>query len=174
LTRFRLWILLALSLLAHPGAAFAAASDWVRHPEIALRLVAANSGTGTQGAVGLGLEMQLAPGWKTYWRSPGDAGLPPTIDWAGSDNLANAALRFPVPERFTLFGLETYGYGGTVILPIEAALHTPGEALRVRAGVDVLVCEVVCIPYRAELALDLAAGPGVCSAASIGRITVPP
>jgi suppressor for copper-sensitivity B len=163
LTRFRLWILLALSLLAHPGAAFAAASDWVRHPEIALRLVAANSGTGTQGAVGLGLEMQLAPGWKTYWRSPGDAGLPPTIDWAGSDNLANAALRFPVPERFTLFGLETYGYGGTVILPIEAALHTPGEALRVRAGVDVLVCEVVCIPYRAELALDLAAGPGVPS-----------
>jgi len=120
----------------------------VRHPEIALRLVAANSGTGTQGAVGLGLEMQLAPGWKTYWRSPGDAGLPPTIDWAGSDNLANAALRFPVPERFTLFGLETYGYGGTVILPIEAALHTPGEALRVRAGVDVLRCLCRCAPSR--------------------------
>ncbi|MCA3262959.1 MAG: thioredoxin family protein [Telmatospirillum sp.] len=164
MTRFRLWILLGLLLLAHPDAARAAASDWVRHPEIAMRLVAANSGTGTQGAVGLGLEMQLAPGWKTYWRSPGDAGLPPTVDWAGSDNLANATLRFPVPERFTLFGLETYGYGGTVILPIEAALQTPGEALRVRAGVDVLVCEVVCIPYRAELALDLAAGLGVPSA----------
>lgn len=161
--RFRLWILLALLLFARPDAGVAAASDWVRHPEIALRLVAANSGTGTQSAVGLGLEMQLAPGWKTYWRSPGDAGLPPTVDWAGSENLATAALRFPVPERFTLFGLETYGYGGTVVLPIEATLRAPGSALRLRAGVDVLVCELVCIPYRAELALDLAAGQGVPS-----------
>jgi suppressor for copper-sensitivity B len=141
--------------LATPAAA--GESDWVRHPEIALRLISGSAAAGDGGSLRLGLEMRLAPGWKTYWRSPGDAGLPPTIDWTGSDNLADAALRFPAPERFTLFGFETFGYGGHVILPIVARAPGPGGA-NIRAGVDVLVCEKLCIPYRAELAIDLPPG----------------
>jgi suppressor for copper-sensitivity B len=142
-------------LCAVPAAA--QESDWVRHPEIALRLISGSAASGDGGALRLGLEMRLAPGWKTYWRSPGDAGLPPVVDWAESANLAGAALRFPAPERFTLFGFETFGYGGHVILPIDARASGPGET-KLRAAVDVLVCEKLCIPYRADLALDLPAG----------------
>ncbi|MFM7344974.1 MAG: protein-disulfide reductase DsbD family protein [Tagaea sp.] len=149
-----LWFWLAF-LVAAPVAA--QESAWVRHPEIALRLVSGSAASGEGGALRLGLEMRLAPGWKTYWRSPGDAGLPPVVDWTESANLADAELRFPAPERFTLFGFETFGYGGHVILPIAARSVAPGET-RVRAGVDVLVCEKICIPYRADLSLDLPAG----------------
>lgn len=145
-----------LALLAAAPAA-ANESAWVRHPEIALRLISGSAASGEGGDLRLGLEMRLAPGWKTYWRSPGDAGLPPAIEWAESANLAGAELRFPAPERFTLFGFETFGYGGHVILPIAARARGPGET-RIRAGVDVLVCEKLCIPYRADLALDLPAG----------------
>ena len=146
----------SIALLAAAPAA-ANESAWVRHPEIALRLISGSAASGEGGALRLGLEMRLAPGWKTYWRSPGDAGLPPAIEWTESANLAGAELRFPAPERFTLFGFETFGYGGHVILPIVARAGGPGET-RIRAGVDVLVCEKLCIPYRADLALDLPAG----------------
>jgi len=163
--RLRPWLFAVLTLFASTdGARAQAASDWVRHPEIALRLVAAAEATGTGDRIRLGIEMALQPGWKTYWRSPGDAGLPVTVDWSGSDNLAAAELRHPAPERFTLFGLETFGYGGTVILPVDARLAAPGRAAELRAGIDVLVCEDVCIPYRADLALALPAGPARPSA----------
>ncbi len=158
-----LWIFVALVGTAQAAFAQTAASEFQRFPEIALRLIAANSGAGTNANLRVGLEMQLAPGWKTYWRAPGDAGLPPSVDWTGSDNLAAAALRFPAPERFTLFGLETYGYGGTVIFPVDATLERPGDGAKLRAAVDVLVCEKICIPYRADLALDLSPGAGAPS-----------
>jgi suppressor for copper-sensitivity B len=155
----RLVAALAFAVLAvgNPVPAAAQESAWVRHKEISLRLVSGSAASGEGGGLRLGLEMRLAPGWKTYWRSPGDAGLSPTIDWAGSTNFTDATLRFPAPFRFTLFGLETYGYDGHVIIPIAARSEGPGET-RVRAGVDVLVCETLCIPYRADLTLDLPAG----------------
>ncbi len=59
----------------------------------------------------------LKPGWKPCWRSPGDAGFAPTIDIAGSQNVAAVDLAFPVPHRFELFGLQTFGYGDEVALP---------------------------------------------------------
>jgi suppressor for copper-sensitivity B len=155
---------LSAFLCAMPALAQESASGWVRHPEVSMRLVSATTATGSSPVVRLGLEMALKPGWKTYWRSPGDAGLPVEIDWTGSANLGGAKLRYPAPERFTLFDLETFGYGGTVILPIDATLAAPGVALDVRAGIDVLVCADVCIPYRADLALALPAGPGAPSA----------
>lgn len=157
-------VLLPLLAAVSPAGAQESASGWVRHPEVAVRLVSAATATGSAASVRLGLEMTLKSGWKTYWRSPGDAGLPVEIDWNGSTNLASAKLRYPAPERFTLFGLETFGYGGTVILPIDATPATAGAALDLRAGVELLVCADVCIPYRADLALALPAGPGAASA----------
>lgn len=155
--RFAVALGFAALIVGNAGGVSAQESDWVRHKEISLRLVSGSSASGEGGSLRLGLEMRMAPGWKTYWRSPGDAGLPPAIDWTGSANFTGAELRFPAPHRFTLFDLETFGYGGTVILPIAARSEGPGET-RVRAAVDVLVCENICIPYRADLALDLPAG----------------
>ncbi|HEX9465801.1 MAG TPA: protein-disulfide reductase DsbD domain-containing protein [Alphaproteobacteria bacterium] len=120
--------------------------------------MSATAAAGEAATLRLGLEFKLEPGWKIYWRSPGDAGLPPKLDWAGSRNLADAAIRWPAPERFELFGFDTFGYGGDVVLPIDARVEHPGAPLALRLAVDYLVCEKICIPYQASFRLDLPAG----------------
>ncbi len=141
----------APSVLANP------ASEWATTEQTKVRLVSATTSSGGA-AVPLGLQFVLAPGWKTYWRSPGDAGFPVSVDWSGSTNLAAAELSWPVPHRFTLFGLDTFGYEDEVVLPIAAKPADPAKPLGLRASVKYLVCEKVCIPYSAKLALDLPAG----------------
>ena len=93
-------------------------------------MLAASDRAGQAGEVHLGLQFRLDPGWKIYWRSPGDAGFPPSLDWQGSENLAEAAIQWPVPHRFTLFGLQTFGYGGEVVLPILVTARTAGRGAR--------------------------------------------
>ena len=155
---------LALFALAVPalapgaGQAWAAASDWGIHEFARARLVSAVAATGELDEIRLGLQFRLNPGWKTYWRSPGDAGLPAKIDWAGSENLAAATVLWPMPERHTLLGIETLGYENEVLLPILVRPKTPGQPVRLRAAVDYLVCEKICVPAHAELKLDLPAG----------------
>ncbi len=160
-------------------AAAAAASPWTRTDHSAVRLISPASGAGSADTVRLGLHFRLKPGWKIYWRSPGDAGVPPAIDWKGSRNLENAAIRWPLPKRFTIFGLTTLVYGKEVVLPLDVRLKAPGEALALRGHVTYLVCEKICIPYEARLALDLPPGKGTAAprhAAAIERYArqVPP
>jgi suppressor for copper-sensitivity B len=149
-------ILAGFGLLALAGGAHAA--DSARTDQTAVRLVSAVSATGGDSVLPFGVEITLAPGWKTYWRSPGDAGFPPTIEIAGSENVAAAELAFPVPHRFELFGLQTFGYGEKVVFPLRVTPARPGEAISLRAHLRYLVCEQVCIPYEHDLALDLPAG----------------
>src|SRR5689334_10697239 len=85
---------------AHPAAA--AASGWVGDEHAAVRLISAGEATGSAGTLDFGLDFRLGPGWHIYWRSPGDAGYPPSVDWAGSKNLAGADLAWPAPHRLTL------------------------------------------------------------------------
>ncbi len=151
------------ALLGGIQAASAAASPWARTDQSAVRLISPASGAGKADTVRLGLHFRLKPGWKIYWRSPGDAGVPPAIDWKGSRNLEAAAIRWPLPERFTIFGLTTMVYGNEVVLPLDIRLKTPGRALALRAHVTYLTCEKICIPYEARLALDLPPGKGTAS-----------
>lgn len=99
-----------------------------------------------------GLELRLAPGWKTYWRAPGDGGIPPSFDWSGSENLASARVLWPQPQVFHLNGLRSIGYVGDVVLPVEVTPRDPSRPVRLRAAVDLGVCRDVCVP--AELTLD--------------------
>ena len=140
------------------GASAQGSSEWARTDQTQLRLISATSTAGDVASLRLGLEFRLEPGWKIYWRSPGDAGLPPRLNWSGSRNIAGSDIRWPAPERFELFGFDTFGYGGTVVLPIEAKLEHPGALVDLRLGVEYLVCEKICIPYEASLKLDLPAG----------------
>ena len=161
--RFRAGILAGVLALggAVPGPqdARAAAGGWAEEEQSRLRLISAAQSVAGE-AVELGLEFDLQPGWKIYWRSPGDAGLPPRVDWSGSQNLKQAEILWPVPHRFSLFGLETFGYGDQVVLPVAATAERPGEPVELRAKVDYLICEEICIPYTADLSLDLPAGDG--------------
>jgi suppressor for copper-sensitivity B len=150
---------LAVIVAAPPAAAQeAAASPWVRNEHAALRLIAAATAAGSADTVQVGLQFELRPGWKTYWRNPGDAGFPPHGDWSRSTNVADVRVAWPAPERFELLGFETFGYERQVVLPMTVRVAHPGQAVALRGSVDYLVCERICVPYTAELDLQLPAG----------------
>src|SRR4051812_2876558 len=88
-------VLVLLAWLLVPLSAHGAASPWVGDEHAAARLISATDRTGSAARLDLGIEFRLAPGWHIYWRSPGDAGYPPTIAWDGSTNLAEAVLAWP-------------------------------------------------------------------------------
>ncbi len=153
-------VLAVVALGVAAPSVWAAASPWIDQEQARLRLLAAADTAGAEDTISLGLHFKLEPGWKVYWRSPGDAGYPPQIDWAESQNLAAAEMEWPVPHRFSLFGLQTFGYGDEVVFPIAARPIRPGQAVALRAKVEYLTCNEICIPREAVLALNLPAGSG--------------
>lgn len=156
------YLLAALAVLLAglaPQTALAMASAWDENEHVKVRIVSAVEGVGDRDTVPLGLQFQLKPGWKIYWRSPGDAGFPPDPLWEGSENLAGATLAWPAPLRFSILGLETLGYKDEVVFPLTAKVSQPGEPLRLKSKIRYLACEEICIPYQAKLAFDLPAGP---------------
>jgi suppressor for copper-sensitivity B len=135
------------------------AGSVVTTDQSAARLVSAVTGTGNLQTLPAGVDITLKSGWKTYWRSPGDAGFAPEVTFDGSENVASAKLLYPTPHRFELFGLQTFGYKDEVVYPLSVMPARPGEPVKLRAQLRYLVCEQVCIPYNADLALDIPAGP---------------
>jgi DsbC/DsbD-like thiol-disulfide interchange protein len=106
-----------------------------------------------------GLELTLAPEWKTYWRSPGDAGIPPLFDWSASENLGALRIHWPRPHVFWQNGMRSVGYAERVVLPLELTPRDPDRPVHLRAGVDLGVCRDICVP--AAIGIDSAiAGPG--------------
>jgi suppressor for copper-sensitivity B len=152
-------VLAGVLAVAAAGAAEPGASDSVRTEQSAVRLISATAAVGTASELRAGLEFDLQPGWKTYWRSPGDAGFPVSVDWSGSTNVAAADLSWPVPHRFSLFGLDTFGYEDRVVLPVAVRPATVGEPVVLDAKVNYLVCHDICIPYDAHVRLELPSGP---------------
>ncbi|MGH7120435.1 MAG: protein-disulfide reductase DsbD family protein [Acetobacteraceae bacterium] len=148
----------ALAILLAPGPARAAASRWAGNQYAAVRLITAERASGSASIVDAGLEIQLAPGWHAYWRDPGAAGIPPSITWQGSRNLAATKLAWPAPRRFSLDGLQTYGYAGQTVLPIAVTLAKPGAPLVLHATVAYSACRNICVPIHAVLRLTLPAG----------------
>jgi len=130
---------------------------WAESAHAKVRLVAAVPATGAAAGVSLGLEIVLEPGWKTYWRSPGEGGMPPRFDWRGSANLAGVTVAWPAPKRFEIGGMESVGYSDRVILPLEAKLARPGAPLAVKLALRYAVCREICMLVEADLALDLPA-----------------
>lgn len=157
--------LLLLLFCCVAGAGHAAASAWQRTAQVAVRLISGVDATGDLAMLPLGLEVQLAPGWKTYWRMPGTAGQPPQFDWpeAANPNLAQFTLQFPAPERHVVSGLETIGYHGTVIFPLSITPKTIGAAMPLTAKLTILTCAEMCIPQEFTLQLTLPAGPAMPS-----------
>ncbi len=151
-------VLLLLPWLLAPGLAAAAASAWAGVEESRIRLLAGQNAVGGEETLPLGLHVALEDGWKTYWRSPGDAGFPPELDWSGSSNVASVEVSWPVPHRFSLFGLETFGYSEEVVYPLRLRPERVGEAVSLRLKVNYLVCSEICIPRTYDIALDLPHG----------------
>jgi DsbC/DsbD-like thiol-disulfide interchange protein len=107
------------------------------------------------------LQVTLAPGWKTYWRAPGEGGIPPRFDWAGSQNLSRVELHWPTPDVFDQNGMLSLGFEDELVLPIELYPAQPGAGIAMRADLEIGICEDVCIPVKVQLAADLSgAGAG--------------
>jgi suppressor for copper-sensitivity B len=160
---------IALPLMALPS--LSASSDWFEHEHGAVRLISANAGAGNEQTIDLGLQFRMNPGWKVYWRSPGDAGFPPQVSWVGSTNFAGATISWPAPKRFSVLGLETLGYKDEVVFPINAELFERGKTVDLTARVRFLTCDDICVPYETTFKLTLPAGRDLNTPAS-GTIAV--
>jgi DsbC/DsbD-like thiol-disulfide interchange protein len=146
-----------------PAALHGATSPWQRNPHSEVRLLTPYATAPRQGELRLGVQFRLAPGWHAYWKNPGSAGYPPKFT-AETPGLVFLDTRFPAPERFDLPGdLVAFGYAEQVVYPIAARWETPPGATTARLVVDAdyLVCEVECVPYRYDLAVDQAVGDEV-------------
>ena len=136
--------LLALVLVSPAGAADA--SSWDGDGRSAVRLVAGGSARPRADEFRAGLEIRLAPGWKTYWRYPGDSGVPPVIDFSKSENVKSVIVSWPAPHRFTDDGGTSIGYKDGVLMPLQVVPQNPARPVTLRAAVDYAICERICIP----------------------------
>ena len=127
------------------------ASPWQRDGHSAVRLLAGSR----SGAVLLGgIAVQLQPGWKTYWRTPGDSGVPPRFDFSKSENIEAVTVLWPAPMKFDDgAGGHSLGYRNQVVLPLRIVAKNADKPVTLRAGINYAVCEKICIPVEANAEL---------------------
>ena len=125
------------------------ASPWDGGKHTAVRLIA---GATAQHA---GVEIRLAPGWKTYWRYPGDSGMPPRFDFSGSQNVKSVTVRFPAPRRLVDESGTTIGYKHDVVFPLDVVQEDATKPVTLRLKLDYAVCEKICEPADAKAELTL-------------------
>jgi len=143
-------ILLATSLAASAHAEDA--SPWQKDGHSAVRLLAGSR----SGAVLLGgIAFQLQPGWKTYWRTPGDSGVPPRFDFSKSDNVEAVTVLWPAPKKFDDgAGGVSLGYHDQIVLPLRIVAKSVDKPVTLRAEINYAVCEKLCIPVDAKAELS--------------------
>lgn len=103
------------------------------------------------------LQIQMQPGWKTYWRAPGDGGIPPQFDWAGSKNIKSVQFHWPRPKVDYVNGMRSIGYVNKVVIPIEFTPRNKNAPLTLNAQVNLGVCKDVCVPVSLTFAAILPA-----------------
>lgn len=126
-------------LTAHAGSGFNSVDDLVRIDVL-------DGGMTARGTYMTALRLTLRDGWKTYWRAPGDAGIPPSFNWRGSRNIGDVAITWPTPEIFDSGGLRTIGYARELVLPVEITPAQADRPVRLRGRMEVGVCADVCVP----------------------------
>jgi DsbC/DsbD-like thiol-disulfide interchange protein len=129
-------------------------SPWQRDGHSAVRLLAGSR----SGAVLLGgIAFQLQPGWKTYWRTPGDSGVPPRFDFSKSENIEAVTILWPAPTKFDDgAGGHSLGYKNQIVLPLRIVAKNADKPVTLRAGINYAVCEKLCIPVEANAELAFA------------------
>jgi DsbC/DsbD-like thiol-disulfide interchange protein len=127
------------------------ASPWQKDGHSAVRLLAGSR----SGAVLLGgVAFQLQPGWKTYWRTPGDSGVPPRFDFSKSDNVEAVTVLWPAPKKFDDgAGGVSLGYHDQIVLPLRIVAKNVDKPVTLRAEINYAVCEKLCIPVEANAEL---------------------
>ena len=135
----------------------AISSDWSVSETSKLRLISPFSQNDTQNLL-IGLEYEMEPGWKTYWKSPGDGGFAQSLSWENSTNVKNVNILWPTPIEFEILGLTSLGYQNNVIFPLEIELEDELKNTFLNLHVNFLICKEVCIPGDATLFLEIPSG----------------
>ncbi len=105
------------------------------------------------------IEIRLAPGWKTYWRYPGDSGIPPRFDFSGSRNVDRVTLQWPAPQRLTDEGGTSIGYKHDVVFPLDVVPQDATKPVVLALKIDYAVCEKLCVPADGSAELPLSGKP---------------
>ncbi len=148
--------LVAISLYPAIGASETNRGEsWVTTDMSKSRLISAKTGTENSSEIYIGLQIKLDKGWKTYWRNPGDAGLPPQFNWTVSDNVKSIDVLWPKPEKFEAYGFVTWGYEKEVVFPIRITLKDPAKGLDAKLNAFYGICEEVCVPVNQEFSINL-------------------
>jgi len=157
-------LVFGLTAWAVAGAAEAAdMSAWSDDGHAAVRLIA-GSNDAKAPALRAGVEIKLQPGWHTYWRYPGDSGVPPRFDFSHSDNLAAAKVLYPAPHLLRDEAGQSLVYEDAVVFPLVVTPKQAGKPVRLRLKLDYAICEKLCVPAEARAELDVAPGPSALDA----------
>ncbi len=126
-----------------------------------------------QGTQMTALRVVLEDGWKTYWRAPGDAGVPPDFNWRGSRNAAGITVHWPRPHLFESAGLRSVGYQSEMILPIEITPADPAQDVWLAAEVTFGVCREICVPVLVNVE-NLLQGAGALAPEIVAALAAEP
>jgi DsbC/DsbD-like thiol-disulfide interchange protein len=174
-----LWVVAALTSVIPAGAAEdGAVTPWVEAQAARVRLLAGADRAPAGKSLLAGVEITMAEGWKTYWRNPGEAGIPPNFDWSGSTNTASIKVAYPAPMRVSDPAAEMIGYKTSVVFPVTIVPRAPAEPVDVRLALEFAVCREICIPAQASLELRLPplarlGAPAAALAAAQARVPRP-
>jgi len=135
-----------------PAPENAATSRWQAGPLSKVRLLA---GEWRDGRARAGIEIELEGKAHTYWRMPGDGGVPPVFDVSRSKNLKSFTVLWPAPERFSEAGMDTFGYKERLILPLDVIPQDAGKPVELHLALDYAACEKICVPGKAVLEITL-------------------
>jgi DsbC/DsbD-like thiol-disulfide interchange protein len=120
-----------------------------------------------------GIEITLGSGFKTYWRNPGESGLPPRFDWSGSENVASVDVRWPAPSRYEDAAGVAHVYSGKVVLPVLVKAAEAGKPVTLALSVDYGICKDICIPAHGDLGMTLSRDGPDRAAIEAALATVP-
>lgn len=153
------WLIAAVTMLAvSAGSGEAQVARPAKRPDIKVDLLTGGHDPSDPGTVWLGVRVRLGAGWKTYWRSPGDGGLPSEFDWAQSTNLPQADILWPAPHRMEILGIETIGYTDEVVFPVKARVADPADPARVTLTLGLYACSTICVRDDHTLATTISPG----------------
>ncbi|MGH6802415.1 MAG: protein-disulfide reductase DsbD domain-containing protein [Methyloceanibacter sp.] len=141
-------------------AAVASASPWIDSSNSKVRLVSGTVDLDGKFTLLAGVQLRMNSGWKTYWKNPGDSGVPPSFDWSGSKNLKHAEVLYPAPHRFADANGTAIGYDDEVVFPVRLTPEREGEPIVLKLAFDYGLCKDLCIPNDVTLGLALAADAG--------------
>jgi DsbC/DsbD-like thiol-disulfide interchange protein len=149
-------------------------SAWDGDARAGIRLIAGGGETEKgETVLRAGVEIRLAPGWKTYWRYPGDSGVPPHFDFGKSENVKAVTVAWPAPQRLVDSEGVTIGYKNGVVFPLKIVPEDANKPMRLRLKLDYAICEKLCVPAQGQSELVIKAGDAAAPAIAASEKMVP-